>query len=48
MHGRPHYRKAEFEDCRILAEKTGLPLEQCQLMGLFPTPSHDNDATDSV
>ncbi len=48
MHGRPHYRKAEFEDCRILAEKTGLPLGQCQLMGLFPTSSHDNDATDSV
>ena len=48
MHGRPHYRKVEFEDCRILAEKTGLPLGQCQLMGLFPTPSHDNDATDSV
>ncbi len=48
MHGRPHYRKAEFEDCRILAEKTGLPLGQCQLMGLFPIPPHDNDATDSV
>lgn len=23
MHGRPHYRKVEFEDCRILAEKPG-------------------------
>lgn len=48
MNGRPHHRKAEFEDCRTLAENTGLPLEQCQLMGLFPTPSHDSSSTDSV
>lgn len=48
MNGRPHHRKAEFEDCRILAETTGLPLEQCQLMGLFPPPSHDSSSTDSV
>ncbi|WP_423232089.1 DUF111 family protein [Akkermansia sp. JRP_AM1] len=48
MNGRPHHRKAEFEDCRTLAENTGLPLEQCQLMGLFPTPSHDFSSTDSV
>ena len=31
-----------------MAQKTGLPLGQCQLMGLFPIPPHDNDATDSV
>lgn len=48
MNGRPHHRKAEFEDCRTLAETTGLPLEQCQLMGLFPTPSHDDAPSDSV
>lgn len=42
MNGRPHHRKAEFEDCRALAEATGLPLEQCQLMGLFPTRTDDN------
>lgn len=48
MNGRPHHRKAEFEDCRTLAEATGLPLEQCQLMGLFPSPSHDDSSTDSV
>lgn len=48
MNGRPHHRKAEFEDCKALAEAAGLPLEQCQLMGLFPTPSHDDASTDSV
>lgn len=48
MNGRPHHRKAEFEDCRTLAENTGLPLEQCQLMGLFPPSSHDSSSTDSV
>lgn len=48
MNGRPLHRKAEFEDCKVLAEATGLPLERCQLMGLFPTRTDDDAATPSV
>ena len=42
MNGRPHHRTAEFEDCKALAEATGLPLEECQMMGLFPHDDRDN------
>lgn len=48
LNGRPHHRKAEFEDCRALADSTGLPLEECQMMGLFPRQDHDDSRTDPV
>lgn len=48
MNGRPHHRKAEFEDCKALAEATGLPLEECQMMGLFPHDDHDESRQDSL
>lgn len=48
LNGHPHHRKAEFEDCKAVAEATGLPLEQCQMMGLFSHDPHDDATTDSL
>lgn len=42
LDGRPHHRKAEFDDCKNLADTTGMPLLRLQEAGLATDRNHDH------
>lgn len=48
LDGKPHHRKAEYEDCKALAEAEGLPLAQCQMLGISSDNEHGHSAKTPV